>query len=108
MSKFTHFPWFAVQPDHAHGWWVVSHDEYGDMCVDESGDGGFREGTARLIAATPDLLGALEETRKDLVVLRGNITDAAKSCSRWDGVPELIDAWIRRNDAAIAKARGES
>lgn len=66
------------------------------------------EANARLMAAAPDLLEALEETRKDLVVLRGNITDAAKSCSMWEGMPELIDAWIRRNDEAITRARGES
>lgn len=67
---------------------------------------GQRLPNARLIAAAPELLEALEETRNDLAVLRGDITDAAKECSRWDGVPEIIDAWIRRNDAAIAKARG--
>lgn len=57
---------------------------------------------------TPELLEALRETKKDLVFLRGNVIDAAKVCSKWEGMAELIDAWIRRNDAAIAKARGEA
>jgi hypothetical protein len=54
--KQTPGPWYAVQPEHAHGWWIVSTDLDGNDSVDDSGDGGFREGNARLISAAPELL----------------------------------------------------
>lgn len=47
--------WFAAQPNHTNGWWVISTDPEGNNTVDESGDGGFEEETARFIAAAPDL-----------------------------------------------------
>lgn len=42
---------YAVQPDHAHGWWVVSTDEDGEETIDESNDGGFNQETARRLVA---------------------------------------------------------
>lgn len=42
--------WYAVQPEHCNGWWVVSSDEDGLEPIDESGDGGFIKATAEYIA----------------------------------------------------------
>ena len=88
-TKHTPGPWYAVQPAGANGWWVVSKDKEGVECVDESHDGGFKESTARLIAAAPDLLTALEGLLEitDFHELYGSKTEAAR--------------------AAIAKATGE-
>lgn len=49
-------PWEATAPSAANGWWIVSaaHGEVG------SGDGGYEEADARLIAAAPDMLAALQ------------------------------------------------
>lgn len=47
--------WYAAQPEHCHGWWVVSRDEAGDNAIDESGDGGFNPETAARIARVPEL-----------------------------------------------------
>lgn len=38
-----------------HGWWVISYDEEGYNTVDESGDGGFEEETAKSIVAQLDI-----------------------------------------------------
>jgi len=54
--------WIAVQPEWAGGWWVVKEadsDPESHDCVDESGDGGFEEKTAKLIAAAPEMLAEL-------------------------------------------------
>lgn len=96
-NKHTPGPWYAVHPDHAHGWWIVSKDLEGDDCLDASGDGGFNEGDARLIAAAPDLLEALEHV----------IHVIEKSENWWIDCPDRggLDAELIR--AAIAKARGQ-
>lgn len=47
--------WRAEQPHFANGWWVVFTDPDTDATVDESGDGGFDERTARRIARVPQL-----------------------------------------------------
>lgn len=44
---------------------------------------------------------ALAETRTDLSILKGNIANAAKSDARWDGMPDVVQRWIDRNDAAL-------
>jgi hypothetical protein len=58
--KHTSGPWYAVQPDHCNGWWIVSNDPEGHDCVDDSGDGGFEEHKARFISAAPDMAEILE------------------------------------------------
>jgi hypothetical protein len=97
-AQHTPGPWFAVQPKHANGWWVVSTDPEGCDGVDDSGDGGFEEANARLIAAAPEMLEALKE------------------CAEYLGPPEVtqypnvqasvVNALIRNVRAAIAKATG--
>ena len=47
--------WRAEQPHFANGWWVVFTDPDTDATVDQSGDGGFLEHTARRIARVPQL-----------------------------------------------------
>lgn len=86
--KWTPGPWFAVQPENANGWWVVSTDVDGYDTIDESGDGGFEEQTAHLIAAAPDLYEAL---------------DAVIDGRYWSMSNNKLGA----AKAALAKARGE-
>lgn len=47
---------YAVQPDNTNGWWVVSRDEDGWDCLDESADGGYEQETAKRIALSWNLL----------------------------------------------------
>ncbi len=95
-NKYKHGPWFAVRPENCNGWWVVSTDDQGWDTVDKSGDGGFEEATARLIAAAPELLAALVkmEREKSDYMIRNNLGDP--SC-------ETTNKMAR---AAIAKATG--
>lgn len=96
-NKHTPGPWFATRPEHAHGWWIVSTDQDGDNCVDDSGDGGFEEANARLIAAAPDMLDALK------ILVNADyetVTQEGKPC-----IP-LQRLYIAM--AAIAKAEGRS
>ena len=55
MEAGTPGPWRAARPDSANGWWVIFTDADDVGTVDESGDGGFEEVTARRIARLPDL-----------------------------------------------------
>lgn len=90
--------WYAAQPEEAHGWWVVSRDPEGHDCIDASGDGGFNEPEARLIAAAPEMLEALKaflaydeqdgESDVEMMLAYGEARDMAR--------------------AAIAKAEGQS
>jgi len=45
---------------------------------------------------------ALSETRTDLVILQGNVADAAKTDSRWEGMYERVGSWIKRIDDALS------
>jgi hypothetical protein len=47
MSALPH--WIVTKPEHCGGWHVVEHAATGKS-IDESGDGGFEEATARFIA----------------------------------------------------------
>ena len=92
-------PWFAVQPESANGWWVVSCNEDGSDCVDESGEAEF-QANAHLIAAAPDLKTALADLLNHYVRLV-----ECGDCGNWDAEtePEVIAA-----RAAIARAIGAS
>ena len=99
MSKHTPGPWFAAQPDHCNGWWIVSADEEGFDCIDDSGDGGFSEANARLISAAPDLLKALEEADEWI----GEYISQMRSYTVSDKAKEFR----KKLHSAIAKATGE-
>lgn len=62
---------------------------------------------ARLIAAAPDLLAALEELLTDMVIAQGNMRHAAKRDQSWEGCAEAIEPRCAAARAAIAKATGE-
>lgn len=99
--KFTPGPWEAernssyweVRP---HRKWNDDHIPYsiGDVCASEPGnpDGGLQEANARLIAAAPDLLEALEDMLEDFGL---NYMDF-----------DAYDAVTSKAKAAIAKATG--
>lgn len=60
---------------------------------------------AKLYESAPDLLEALQESNKDLIVLHGNICqELKKGNSQWEGVDEIIYKRIEQNKQAIAKA----
>lgn len=64
---------------------------------------------ARLIAAAPELLEALWEAEKALVVVRQNImVEVIGGNERFEGVPEILANDIAGIRAAIAKATGGS
>jgi hypothetical protein len=63
---------------------------------------------ARLIAAAPELLEALDELLTDMMIAQGNMRDAAKHDSRWEGCAEAIQPRVDAARAAIAKALGSA
>ena len=114
-NKHTPGPWYAVQPDHAHGWWIVSKDPEGDDCLDASGDGGFDNGDARLIAAAPDLFEASPRAAEMLRVVSAFLRDQQPDgVARYDEadcdfccIADDCDASAEDIEDAIAKARGQ-
>lgn len=52
-AKHTPGPWYAFTEPHFSGWWSVRDSDEWEI---GSGDGGFEEPDARLIAAAPELL----------------------------------------------------
>ena len=60
---------------------------------------------AKLIASAPELLEALKESNKDLIVLHGNIyQELKKGNTQWEGVDEILYQRIESNKQAIKKA----
>ena len=93
MTKHTPGPWHA---HHDHGWLVVESDN-GDMYIKiEKGSAATRRiADARLIAAAPDLLAALQVLLRNYAAVH-DIGDVEMQ-------PAIYQA-----SAAIAKATGES
>ena len=61
MSKHTPGPWEAFTEDSFSGWWAIRQiTDDGLNHEVGSSDGGFDEADARLMAAAPDLLEALQ------------------------------------------------
>lgn len=86
MSKHTPGPWEAFTEESFSGWWAVQDGNGHEI---GSGDGGFDEEDARLMASAPELLEALEEAVCALDV-----------CGKDYRATEI-------GRAAIAKAKGE-
>ena len=91
MSRHIHGPWTAGET--ANGTPTVSDSGGGNVCGFHWGDKPRRMAAARLIAAAPELLAALELARKQL----GKLT------FKDSGVSAAMEAAGR----AIAKATGE-
>lgn len=102
MSKHTPGPWFAVRNC---AYWEVNPSNAGngvpwtvaDICPSSPGnpDGGLQEANARLIAAAPELLNALED-----FVMACNIP----------GEPELgveVQMAFRQADALLERLKGK-
>lgn len=97
MSEHTPGPWFAVR---GHAYWEVEPHGAGDtapftvadVCPSEPGnpDGGLQEANARLIAAAPELLEALQ-----------NFVDSVTFIDP-SGYPQSLE----QARAAILKAKG--
>lgn len=118
------------KPKHTPGpWWVeittptgeplsyyseVSGNKWGALAqvvTAMDGEGGLcAEGVAnaRLIAAAPELLEALIETRTSLMIVAEQVLDASKTDPRWEGVYEKLTPYLEQSRAAIAKATGEA
>ena len=95
MSKHTPGPWFAIRNDH---YWEVNIEDcryapsVANTCDTEVREGSYiAEANARLIAAAPDLLEALE------------LADAVLRGANMNMV--VVEAKVK---AAIATAKGES
>lgn len=73
-NKHTPGPWDAFTSESFSGWWSVRGRDNREI---GSGDGGFDEGDARLIAAAPELLEALE-----MVTRRGRIDDSEEAMNQ--------------------------
>ncbi len=65
------------------------------------------DANARLIAAAPEMLEALRELLTDMVIAQGNMRNAAKRDSSWEGCAEAIQPRVDAARAAIAKAKGD-
>jgi hypothetical protein len=68
----------------------------------------YCQGNARLIAAAPELLVALDDLLTDMMIAQGNMRDAAKHDHRWEGCAEAIQPRVDAARAAIAKATGSA
>lgn len=101
-AKHTPGPWFAEKND---SYWEVNPDKGGEnelpfsvanVCSSAPGnrDGGLQEANARLIAAAPELLAALQ-------LVAGEVTDYVRPTSADSHLPTDIVAVVH---AAIAKA----
>lgn len=97
--KHTPGPWVIENGYDGEGQCIVSTDtEYGDcVCITKSLDQDFEgnEANARLIAAAPEMLEALETLSRQLVRLG-------------TGVQAHLQDELKRAQAALSKARGES
>ncbi|WP_315136428.1 hypothetical protein [Achromobacter marplatensis] len=98
------------------GPWTVS-DNHGKRYIEPVGDNepvamicrGHADAylaNADLIAAAPELYHALDDLFTDMIIAQGNMRDAAKRDTRWEGCAEEIQPRIDAARAALAKARG--
>lgn len=71
------------------------------------GDSDEDKANAKLIASAPELLEALQQMQIDLNILQSNFRQIEKVDSRADGMVQVVQNWIDRNNKAINKALGD-
>ena len=109
--KHTAEPW-AYQPGQTDGHWNIGLPNDIPECIGLRGDeymcvsGICTESDARLIAAAPDLLEALDQLLIVMAIAQENMREAAKYDLRWRGCAESIQPCVDAARAAIAKATG--
>jgi Restriction alleviation protein Lar len=54
-----------------------------------------------LVYEVAELVGAMEETQRDLTLLLGNIYASAKRDKNWEGMYDVVNGWITRNHRAL-------
>lgn len=101
------------------GWCIVTDDKseidlkkrdtpdsveyYGGALICES----VKDKDINIISASPELLEALQESNKDLIILHGHIySEIKKGNTQWEGVDEIIYSRIEKNKKVIKKALG--
>lgn len=103
MKEFTPGPWRAERGNES--FFVYDCAEYpksvGIACISDARYINEKKANARLIAAAPSLLAALERSTQYIMLA---LMDARDNKG---GDPKLADADLKMNQAAIAKARGE-
>jgi hypothetical protein len=105
MTKHTQGPW-TFEPG------VEDREGFFDIWFDQGGCGATiaeyvgEEANARLIAAAPDLLAALEHSRQFVMTWRFEYADKPRT-EHNDAQRYRIDSALAKIDAAIAKARGD-
>jgi hypothetical protein len=104
---FTPGPWETVEAFYKNGFYVFGKERGQGWLRKKRLDdcGAFKnEADARLIAAAPELYGQLESGQTDLDLLRRAIEE---NDPKAELLIRVTDLW-KRNDAALAKARGEA
>ena len=100
MSKHTQGPW-VIDESYFNGSintvCRTRHVAMVSMYQSKPGDGEENRSNARLIAAAPDLLEALEDLKREIIL----------SDVDMDYIDSHFKPWIEKARAAIAKARGE-
>lgn len=92
-TKFTPGPWVARQGEDTNWWFVIEDSEGNEI---GSGDGGFEEPEAQLMAAAPELYSLLDEA-----------VNTIDRVSYHEDVA-LGQEWVDEAKAALSKARGQA
>lgn len=100
-------PWYAGQPEDAHGWWIVSADPEHYENLDASGDGGFCEPEARLIAAAPDLLATVHRLLDALDAERARAEKAETERDEWKDEYQAAERLLYRYKNAATNRQAE-
>lgn len=104
--KHTPGPWKFHEQGDANQYCLLTNDKRWVIAFSQNGELHTPEqiANAKLIAAAPDLLEALEETDKDLCVLESTMRQIEQKDHLAHGMTELVIKWRSRNKLAIKKA----
>lgn len=103
-KKFTEGEWIVDKNRDTVCIDILCNDEVVATCWDDYDCVDQLRANAKLIAAAPDMLGALLETDKDLCVLESTMSQIESNYPRAEGMTELVKKWRERNQMAIKKA----